>query len=75
MANEGGALTISEQLKLAKDMGYTDEEIMQAVNLNCARDGVCHFSIFFEIFFVHFFLAELFSEVILLYSGKYLRWP
>uniref|UniRef100_A0A915AGL0 RING-type domain-containing protein n=1 Tax=Parascaris univalens TaxID=6257 RepID=A0A915AGL0_PARUN len=39
MANEGGALTISEQLKLAKDMGYTDEEIMQAVNLNCARDG------------------------------------
>ncbi|VDM45529.1 unnamed protein product [Toxocara canis] len=45
MAHEGGALTISEQLKLAKDMGYTDEEIMQAVNLNCAKDGLSFSSV------------------------------
>uniref|UniRef100_A0A915Q1D8 RING-type domain-containing protein n=1 Tax=Setaria digitata TaxID=48799 RepID=A0A915Q1D8_9BILA len=39
MAEEGDALTISEQLRLAKDMGYSDEEIMQAISMNCARDG------------------------------------
>lgn len=43
MAEESDTLTISEQLRLAKDMGYSDEEIMQAISMNCARDGVLLF--------------------------------
>ncbi|KAM3716239.1 RING finger protein [Dirofilaria immitis] len=39
MAEEGDIITISEQLRLAKDMGYSDDEIMQAISMNCARDG------------------------------------
>ncbi|VIO99382.1 Uncharacterized protein BM_BM833 [Brugia malayi] len=39
MADESDTLTISEQLRLAKDMGYSDEEIMQAISMNCAKDG------------------------------------
>ncbi|VDM99072.1 unnamed protein product [Thelazia callipaeda] len=40
MAEEGSALPLSEQLRLAKDMGYSDEEIMQAISMNCSKDGV-----------------------------------
>ncbi|KAL3986058.1 Zinc finger C3HC4 type (RING finger) family protein [Acanthocheilonema viteae] len=39
MAEEGDLLTISEQLRLAKDMGYSDEEIMQAISMNSVKDG------------------------------------
>lgn len=39
MVSEGDAVTLSEQLILAKDMGYTDDEITQAVSMNCAKDG------------------------------------
>ncbi|VDK83884.1 unnamed protein product [Litomosoides sigmodontis] len=39
MAETNDLLTISEQLRLAKDMGYTDEEIMQAISMNCFTDG------------------------------------
>ncbi|VDN55971.1 unnamed protein product [Dracunculus medinensis] len=39
MADECGVLSISEQLRLAKDMGYTDEDIMNAVSMNCDKDG------------------------------------
>lgn len=40
MAEANDILTISEQLRLAKDMGYSDEEIMQAISMNCFTDGV-----------------------------------
>ncbi|CAG9537851.1 unnamed protein product [Cercopithifilaria johnstoni] len=39
MAEESDTLTMSEQLRLAKDMGYSDEEIMQAISMNCDNDG------------------------------------
>lgn len=44
MADECGVLSISEQLRLAKDMGYTDEDIMNAVSMNCDKDGVSFLS-------------------------------
>lgn len=40
MAQEGEVTTLSAQLSLAKDMGYTDDEITQAVTMNSAKDGV-----------------------------------
>lgn len=47
MAEEHDTLTISGQLRLAKDMGYSDEDIMQAVSMNCGKDGVSlHLSIY-----------------------------
>lgn len=42
MAEESDTLTISEQLRLAKDMGYSDEDIMQAISMNCVKDGVIY---------------------------------